>query len=139
MKHRPTGHQRHRCLAPCWMEVSGEGLLVSVVQELRAKRTLDRIALLTRPQAVAIREGQERLIDPGDIVVGDLLVVRPGDQIVVDGSVVDSGRLEVDESLLTGEADPVSKRAGDWLNSGSFCLSGDAYYRAEKVGVDGTR
>src|SRR5215472_12978794 len=110
-------------------------VLVSVVQELRAKRTLDHIALLTRPQATAIREGQEQLIDPGEIVVGDLLVVRPGDQIVVDGPVVGDGRLEVDESLLTGESDPISKHAGDVLYSGSFCLSGSAYYQAEKVGA----
>jgi cation-transporting P-type ATPase E len=110
-------------------------VLVGVVQELRAKRTLDRIALLTRPQVAAIREGREQLIDPGDIVVGDLLVVRPGDQIVVDAPIVGDSRLEVDESLLTGEADPVSKRAGDWLYSGSFCLSGSAYYQAEKVGA----
>jgi cation-transporting P-type ATPase E len=68
-------------------------------------------------------------------VAGDLLVIRPGDQILVDGPVVGDGRLEVDESLLTGEADPVSKRAGDWLYSGSFCLSGSAYYQAEKVGT----
>src|SRR5215471_9897048 len=110
-------------------------VLVGVVQELRAKRTLDRIALLTRPQVAAIREGQEQLIDPGEIVAGDLLVVRPGDQIVVDGPIVNDSRLEVDESLLTGEADPVSKRTGDWLYSGSFCLSGSAYYEAEKVGA----
>lgn len=110
-------------------------VLVSVVQEIHAKRTLDRIALLTRPQTVAIRPGQERLIDPGEIVADDLLMVRPGDQIVVDGPVVGDSRLEVDESLLTGEADPVSKRAGDWLYSGSFCLSGSAYYQAEKVGA----
>lgn len=111
-------------------------VLVSVVQEIRAKRTLDRIALLTRPQAVAMREGHEQFIDPSEIVVGDLLVVRPGDQIVVDGPVVGDSRLEVDESLLTGEADPVSKRTGDWLYSGSFCLSGSACYQAEKVGAE---
>jgi cation-transporting P-type ATPase E len=109
-------------------------VLVSVVQEIRAKRTLDSIALLTRPQAVVMREGQERMIDPGEIVVGDLLVVRPGDQILVDGPIVDDSRLEVDESLLTGESDPISKHLGDWLYSGSFCVSGSAYYRAEKVG-----
>lgn len=110
-------------------------VLVSVVQEIRAKHTLDHIALLTRPQATAVREGQERLVDPGEIVVGDLLVVRPGDQIVVDGPVVDDGRLEVDESLLTGESDPISKRKDDMLYSGSYCLSGSACYQAEKVGT----
>lgn len=110
-------------------------VLVSVVQEIRAKHTLDRIALLTRPKATVIRKWQERLIDPGEIVTGDLLVVRPGDQIVVDGPLVGTGRLEVDESLLTGESDPVSKRAGDMLYSGSFCISGSACYQAEKVGA----
>jgi len=68
-------------------------VLVSVVQEIRAKRTLDRIALLTRPQAVVMRDGQQRMIDPGEIVVSELLVVRPGDQILVDGPIVDDGRL----------------------------------------------
>ena len=110
-------------------------VLIGVVQELRAKRMLDRIALLTRPQVTAIRSGRETLINPGDVVAGDLLVVRPGDQIMVDGPVVGDSYLEVDESLLSGEADPVSKSAGDWLYSGSFCLSGGAYYRAEKVGA----
>ena len=111
-------------------------VLISVVQELRAKHTLDQIALLTRPQATVIREGQEQLIDPSEIVVGDLLVVRLGDQIVVDGPVVGDGHLEVDESLLTGESDPISKQTGEMLYSGSFCLSGSAYYQAEKVGRD---
>src|SRR6185437_4054717 len=90
---------------------------------------------LTRPQAAVMRAGREQLIDPSEIVVGDLLVVRTGDQIVVDGPVVGDGRLEVDESLLSGEANPISRRAGDWLSSGSFCLSGSAYYQAEKVGT----
>src|SRR5215470_3874800 len=118
------------------MSVVFINVLVGVVQEIRAKRTLDRIALLTRPRAAAMREGHEQLIDPSEIVKGDLLVVRPGDQVVVDGPVVEESRLEVDESLLTGESDPVSKRASDWLYSGSFCLSGNAYYRAEKVGAE---
>lgn len=110
-------------------------VLVGVVQELRAKRALDRIALLTRPKVATIRAGREQLIDPGDIVAGDLLVVRVGDQIVVDGPVVGDGRIEVDESLLSGEADPITKHSGDWLYSGSFCLSGGTYYQAEKVGA----
>src|SRR5215469_16435260 len=110
-------------------------VLVSVVQEIRAKRTRDRIALLTRPQATVIREGQERLIDPGEIVLGDLLVVRPGDQIVVDGPLAGAGRLAVYDSLLTVESHPVSKHVGETLYSGSFCISGSACYRAEKVGA----
>src|SRR5215217_5588033 len=79
-------------------------ILVSVVQEIRAKRTLDRIALLTRPTATVIRDGQARALPPEQLVVGDLLMVEPGDQIVVDGSVIGDGRMQVDESQLTGES-----------------------------------
>lgn len=108
-------------------------VLVSVAQELRAKRTLDRIALLTRPRATVVREGQEQEIDPDDIVLDDVLLVHAGDQIVVDGPLL-AGSLEADESLLTGESDRVLKGIGETLYSGSFCVSGSAYYRAEKIG-----
>lgn len=110
-------------------------VLVSVIQEIRAKRTLDRIALLTRPKATVIREGREQPIDPREIVRGDLLVVRSGDQIVVDGQVVGDGRMDVDESLLTGESDLVPKRAGDVVYSGTFCVNGGAVCEAQKVGA----
>ncbi len=109
-------------------------VVVATVQEIRARRLLDRISLLTRPRATVIRDGQERLVDPAELVVGDLLLVRPGDQIVVDGPLVSDDRLEMDESLLSGESEPVPKRKGDWLYSGSFCMSGSARYQAEKVG-----
>lgn len=109
---------------------------ISVIQEVRAKRALARITLLTRPKATVIRDGQERSVDPSELVVGDLLRIHAGDQIVVDGPVVGDGRLEVDESLLSGESNPITKRAGDMLYSGSFCLTGSAYYRAEKVGSE---
>ncbi len=111
-------------------------VVVNVVQEIRAKQKLDKIALVTRPQAAVMREGQERVIDPNEIVVGDVLVVRPGDQIVVDGSVVGDGTMKVDESLLTGESDLIPKRQGDPVYSGSFCVSGTACYEAEKVGAE---
>ena len=110
-------------------------ILVSVVQEIRAKRTLDRIALLTRPKASVIRDGKERQVDPGELVIDDILVVRPGDQIVVDGVVVGDGRMEVDESLLTGESDLISKRTGAAVYSGSFCVTGTACYQAVQVGA----
>ena len=87
-------------------------VVVGVYQELRAKRQLDRIALLTRPRATVIREGVERDIDPAEIVIGDLLILRPGDQIVVDGVLVGDGQIEVDESQLTGESDAIPKDAG---------------------------
>ena len=110
-------------------------VLVGTVQEVRAKRVLDRITLLTRPKVTVLRGGQEQIVDPGDVVIGDLLVLRPGDQVVVDGRVVSDARLEVDESLLSGESEPVVKQQHDWLYSGSFCTSGSACYLAEKVGA----
>jgi cation-transporting P-type ATPase E len=109
---------------------------VSVFQEVRAKRKLDQIALLTRPTAKVVRDGREQTIDPGEIVRGDLLVVGPGDQIVVDGTVVGDGNMEVDESQLTGESDLVRKRVGDGVFSGSFCVTGGARFEAEQVGGD---
>ena len=108
-------------------------ILVSVVQEIRAKVTLDRIALLTRPTAIVVRDGQEQTIDPSEIVVGDLLKIGPGDQVVVDGSLV-SGAIEADESLLTGESDQITKQPGSPIYSGSFCVNGSAFFTAEKVG-----
>jgi cation-transporting P-type ATPase E len=110
-------------------------IIVNVIQELRAKRILDTIALITRPRATVLREGSQKIIDPGEIVAGDTLVVEPGDQIVVDGSVVGSGQMEVDESLLTGETDSICKTSGDPVYSGSFCVSGSALFIAEKVGT----
>jgi cation-transporting ATPase E len=111
-------------------------VVVGVVQEMRAKRTLDKIALLTRPKASVIREGREQVIDPTEIVLGDILLVRPGDQIVVDGAVVGDSKMEVDESLLTGESDLIPKSSGDTVYSGSFCVTGSAYYEARQVGHD---
>jgi cation-transporting ATPase E len=110
--------------------------LVNVVQEVRAKWQLDQIALLSRPKATVVREGQEQQIDPAEIVVGDILLVQPGDQILVDGQVIGDGEMEVDESLLTGESDLISKQAGFQVYSGSFCVTGSAYYEAQQVGAD---
>lgn len=108
---------------------------VSVVQEIRAKRTLDRIALLTRPTSVVLREGKERAVVPDELVVGDVIKLGPGDQILVDGRIISSGRMAVDESLLTGEADLVEKSQGDEAFSGTFCVTGGGYYVAERVGA----
>ena len=108
---------------------------ISTVQEIRAKRQLDQISLLTRPRIIAVRDGQEKVIDPSEIVQEDVLRVSAGDQIVVDGAVLGDGVLEVDESLLTGEPNLISKAAGDKLLSGSFCVTGEGYYVAEQVGA----
>ncbi|PJF23414.1 MAG: haloacid dehalogenase [Phototrophicales bacterium] len=109
-------------------------VVVSVVQEFRAKAKLDRIALLTRPKATVIRNGQECVVDPSEIVLDDLIIAAAGDQIVVDGVMVGEGRMDVDESLLTGESDLITKKAGDELFSGSFCVTGRGVYRATRVG-----
>ena len=114
--------------------VISANVLVSVVQEIRAKRTLDRIALLTRPQATVVREGTPHNVPPEELVVGDVLQVGPGDQIVLDGRVVGDGQVQVDESQLTGESNLVPKQSGDPVYSGSFCVNGSARYVAEKVG-----
>ncbi|MGN6563100.1 MAG: HAD-IC family P-type ATPase [Thermomicrobiales bacterium] len=110
-------------------------VLVGTVQELYAKRKLDRITLLTRPIATVVRDGQERPVAPGELVTGDLLVARAGDQLVVDGEIVGIGRLELDEALLTGESDPVVKQAGDQVFAGSSCLAGGGRYIATRVGA----
>ncbi len=112
------------------------GVLVNIYQEIWAKQKLDRIALLNRPTATVVRDGQEINIDPNLIVLDDILTVRAGDQIVVDGEIVGQGKIEVDESLLTGESDLIPKKAGDQLYSGTFCVSGLAHYQAQKVGIE---
>ena len=111
-------------------------VIVATVQEIRAKRKLDRIALLARPKATVIRSGMERVLDPSHVVLGDLLVAGPGDQIVVDGQVVSDSRCDVDESLLTGESDGVPKVRGDEVYSGSFVLTGRLVYEAQRVGQE---
>ncbi len=112
------------------------GVLVNIYQEIWAKQKLDRIALLNRPTATVIRDGKQLSIDPNLIVLDDILTVRAGDQIVVDGEVVGEGRIEIDESLLTGESDLIPKKNGDQLYSGTFCVSGQAHYQAQKVGIE---
>jgi cation-transporting ATPase E len=112
--------------------------LVGVVQETRAKRRLDQIALLNRTQATVVRDSLERSVDPDQIVRGDILRLRAGDQVFADGTVVGDSALEMDESLLTGESDPVAKRPGDPVASGSFCISGSGWYQAERVGSANT-
>ena len=109
-------------------------VLISFVQEINAKRKLEKIAILNRPQATVIRDARERTIPPQEIVTGDIVVLTPGDQILVDGPVVGENPVEVDESILTGESDPVTKQPGDMLFSGTFCVSGRTVYQAEKVG-----
>lgn len=109
--------------------------VVGAVQEMRAKRKLDRLQLLDAAEVTVVRDGVEQRVPAADVVVGDVLVVRAGEQVVVDGPVL-TGRAEADESLLTGESDPVVKDPGDLLRSGSHCVAGTAHQRATAVGVD---
>jgi len=108
---------------------------VSTLQELRATRTLRELRALTAPKATVIRDGQAKEIPAEDVVQGDLLHLKKGDQVVADGRIVDR-TAEIDESLLTGESDSVSRGPGDELRSGSFCTAGDCYYSAERVGSE---
>ena len=128
-----------------WFEGLKQGLFAGVivaniaigtVQELRAKRTLDRLSLLNRARAKVLREGRITVVDPAQIVRDDLVALEPGDRIVVDGPVVESRNLEIDESLLTGEADPVGKAPGDHVQSGSFVVAGTGLFRAERIGSE---
>ncbi|MFG1948936.1 HAD-IC family P-type ATPase [Nonomuraea sp. NPDC048826] len=111
-------------------------VLIGVVQELRAKRTLDRLAVVVESPVTVRRDGTERRVPPHQIVLGDLVVLGPGDALLVDGEVVAADGLEVDESLLTGEADPVRKEPGDRVLSGSFAVAGTGLFRATAVGTD---
>lgn len=111
-------------------------VVAGVVQEGRAKRKLDQIALLARPRATVVRGGEERTVDPSEIVLDDVLVARPGDQIVVDGKIIGEERAEMDESLLTGESERIQKEHGDTVYSGTFCVRGSAVYEAKAVGSD---
>ncbi len=108
--------------------------VISAAQEIRAKRKLDQLQLLDQARVIVVRDGREVGITPADVVRGDVLRVRAGDQIVVDGPLLD-GRAEADESLLTGESDPVVKEPGDDLRSGSLCVAGAAHQLARDVGA----
>jgi cation-transporting ATPase E len=109
---------------------------VGIRQELKAKETLDQLALLVAPRAKAVRDGRVVELRSDEVVPGDLVRVEPGDQLVADGVVVSSRGLMVDESLLTGESDGMRKRTGDRLLSGSFCVSGSGYYELDAVRED---
>jgi cation-transporting P-type ATPase E len=115
----------------------GLGLInavISAVQEMRAKRKLDQLQLLDRAPVCVVRDGRDVEVTPDAVVRDDVLRVRPGDQIVVDGPLLD-GRAEADESLLTGESDPVAKVTGDELRSGSLCVAGGGLQLARDVGT----
>ena len=110
--------------------------LIGIVQEWRAKRTLDSLAIVGEARPRVRRDGAETQVAAGELVLDDLVLLAAGDKVPVDGEVVEAEALEVDESLLTGEADPVTKPVGDELLSGSFVVAGAGTMRAVRVGAD---
>ncbi|WP_449406620.1 P-type ATPase, partial [Nocardiopsis trehalosi] len=108
--------------------------LIGIVQELRAKRTLDRLAIVNAAHPRVVRDGRTVPVSPQQVVLDDVIELAQGDQVVVDGDVVAATALEVDESLLTGESEPVVKVPGDRVMSGSFVVAGSGRFRATKVG-----
>ncbi|WP_406496315.1 cation-translocating P-type ATPase [Streptomyces sp. NBC_00846] len=107
---------------------------IGIVQEWRAKKTLDGLAVIGEAKPTVRRDGVSAEISTSEIVLGDLIELGPGDKVVVDGTVAEADSLEVDESLLTGEADPVLKQPGDLVMSGSFVVAGGGSFAATKVG-----
>ncbi|NQX13290.1 HAD-IC family P-type ATPase [Microbacteriaceae bacterium VKM Ac-2855] len=110
--------------------------VIGTVQEYRAKRALDRLALLNAPNARVLRDGSETEIAVADVVLDDILVLRAGDQVPADGSVASSAGLQLDESMLTGESDPVEKAPGDEVLSGSIVVGGAGTAATVRVGAD---
>jgi len=106
---------------------------IGIRQELKAKRTLDELAVLVAPHAKVVRDGAVVNLLAEEIVPGDTVRVEPGDQLVADGETLSTRGMTLDESMLTGEADGVRKGAGDRVLSGSFCISGSGYYKVDAV------
>jgi cation-transporting P-type ATPase E len=107
---------------------------IGIIQELRAKKTLDSLAVIGESRPTVRRDGTATSVGTSEIVLGDLIEIGPGDKIAVDGECAEADGLEIDESLLTGEADPVVKRPGDPVMSGSFVVAGGGAFTATKVG-----
>ena len=110
--------------------------VIGIVQEIRAKRSLDKLTLLIAPTVIVVRDGAEQEVDPGELVVDDLVLLRPGDEVPVDGCVLGSDGLEVNESALTGEADAVAKQEQDDVLAGSAVVAGSGFVTATRIGSD---
>ena len=109
--------------------------LIGIIQEIRAKQVLDKLTMLNAPRASVVRDGKRTVINAEDLVVDDIVIFKAGDQVCADAE-VSAGEVQVNESLLTGEADEITKRKGDKLMSGSFIVSGQCHARLDKVGED---
>jgi len=111
-------------------------IIIGTAQEYSAKRALDRLALVHAPHARVMRDGREQDIAIGEVVLDDVLVLRAGDQVPADAEVIESTGLQLDESMLTGESDPIDRSPGDEVLSGSIVVGGEGLARAAKVGAD---
>lgn len=111
-------------------------LLIGTIQECKSKHTVEKLKLLHDSKSKVIRGGQEVEVLPSQIVLDDVVALYPGDQIPVDGIILDDELLEINESLLTGESVPVKKKKGDTVFAGSFVVSGNNYIKADKIGND---
>ena len=110
-------------------------LIIGIAQEIVTKKTLDKLSVIVAAKVDVVRNGKEYRINVADLVLDDIMQMKPGDQVCADGIILE-GTVEVNESLITGEADVVVKSAGDFLYSGSFIVSGNAYTRVERVGME---
>ncbi len=110
--------------------------VIGMVQEIRAKQTLDRLAIVGQAKPLVRRQSGTRALSPTEVVLDDIIELGPGDQVVVDGEIVEETNLEIDESLLTGEADAITKATGAVVMSGSFVVAGAGAYRATRVGAE---
>jgi cation-transporting P-type ATPase E len=124
-----------------WRDALFLGILVAnasigISQEVRAKRTLDRLALLVAPRATVIRDGARRAVGPEQLVVGDLVAVGAGDQVLADGRIAAAHDLHLDEAILTGESEPAARAHGDEIRSGAWVVEGAGSYEVTAVGHD---
>ena len=110
--------------------------LIGITQELRAKKTLDKLALMHSPTACVVRDGEMTKIPLGHVVLDDLVELRSGDQVPADGRLTSSNGLEIDESSLTGESDPVAKDVDDDVLSGTIVVAGKGHFQARAVGTE---
>ncbi len=119
-----------------FLGIVAANVIIGSTQEIRAKKALERLAALVRPEARVVREGARRLVGVEDVVEGDLVALQPGDQVVADGMLEEADALRLDESMLTGESEPVRREAGDDVLSGSFAVEGTALYAVAAVGAE---
>ena len=110
-------------------------LFIGIIQEIRAKRILDKLTMMNAPKTLVIRDGVQREIPAEELVLDDVVIFRSGNQICADAEMLE-GNISVNESLLTGESDDIKKEPGDMLMSGSFVVSGQCYARLERIGAD---